>query len=90
MVDTVRLGKFLYLERIYHEYTQGYVSDVTNISDRTLRNIENGSAELHLDTYWTLCDLYGIPPELGFLFYHRSEIMENNIEILKPELTPTE
>ena len=55
MVDTVRLGNFLYLERMYHEYTQGYVSDVTNISDRTLRNIENGSAEPHLDTYHTAC-----------------------------------
>ena len=90
MVDTVELGKYLILKRISSSNTQSFVADVTNISERTLRYIESGSAQPHLDTYWTLCDFYGIPPELGFVFYRRSSDMENNLTILKLELTLAE
>ena len=90
MVNTVELGKFLFLKRVSHSYTQSFVADVTNISERTLRYIESGSAEPHLDTYWTLCDFYEIPPEMGYVFYRRSPDMENSLTILKPELTPME
>lgn len=90
MVDTVELGKFLFLNRISHSYTQSFVADVTNISERTLRYIESGDSEPHLDTYWTLCDFYGIPPEMGYVFYRRSPEMENNLAVLKVELSPVE
>jgi Helix-turn-helix. len=90
MVDTVKLGKLLFLERMSRSYTQSYVADVTTISERSLRYIESGNAEPHLDTYWTLCDLYEIPPEMGYAFYRRSPEMENNLAVLKPDLSPVE
>lgn len=86
MVDSVGLGKFLFLERISHAYTQAFVADITNISERTLRYIENGSVIPELNTYWTLCDLYGVPPEMGFAFYRRSPDMEHSMKILKKEM----
>ena len=87
MVDTVGLGNFLFLKRISCDYTQSFVADVTNISERTLRYIESGNAVPQLDTYWTLCDFYGIPPERGFMFYRRSKDMENNLSILQLKIT---
>ena len=90
MVDTVRLGNLLRLQRKSHAFTQSFVADITDISERALRYIESGNAEPELDTYWMLCDLYQMPPDYGYLFYHRSPEMENNLEILKPELTPVE
>lgn len=87
MVDTVGLGNFLFLKRISCDYTQSFVADVTNISERTLRYIESGNAAPQLDTYWTLCDFYGIPPERGFMFYRRSKDMENNLSILQLKIT---
>ena len=89
MVDTVGLGNFLFLKRLSLAYTQTFVADVTNISERTLRYIESGSVEPELDTYWTLCDFYGISPEKGFMFYRRSPDMENNLLILKQKMPST-
>lgn len=86
MVDSVGLGKFLFLKRISHAYTQTFVADMTNISERTLRYIESGSVIPELNTYWTLCDLYGISPEMGFAFYRRSPDMEHSMKRLKKEM----
>ena len=86
MVDTVGLGRFLYLLRISHHYTQSFVEDITDISERALRYIESGEAMPRLDTYWILCDLYGIDPALGYTFYYRSTVMKANMEIFSEQL----
>ena len=86
MIDTVELGKFLYLLRISHNYTQSFVEDITDISERALRYIESGEAMPRLDTYCILCDLYGIDPSFGFIFYYRSSVMKANMEIFADQI----
>jgi transcriptional regulator with XRE-family HTH domain len=75
------IGNFLRMLRERKKLSQETVAAIIGISDRTLRNIENGLTRAELNTIFKLCDLYGISGEEIWFFYNRDVEMQEALNI---------
>ena len=60
MIDTKKLGQILRDRRKERNLTQKEVAEILGISERSLRNIEQGKTVTDLDTLARMADLYDI------------------------------
>ena len=83
MVNTEELGDFLRKIRKERGLSQEEAAEMAEISEKTLRNLENGrTIDPELNTILKLCDVYKISPEEVKRFYVRTEYMEEAIKII--------
>ena len=60
MIDKIKLGQFLRERRRDKKLTQTETAEIIGISERSLRNIEQGKTITDLDTLSRMFDLYDI------------------------------
>lgn len=73
------IGIFLRIARDELRISQEDAAEVVGISDRTLRNIENGETVTDTETLFRFCDFYGISGIEIWLFYKRDPDMDQAI-----------
>lgn len=83
MVDVVALGIFLRIIREERGLTQSVVAELIGLSEKAIRNIENGESEPKLNTVLKMCDVYQIPGSEIMYFYSRSKEMEYLMKLFR-------
>lgn len=78
-MNYVDIGVFLRILRDELHISQEDAAEVIGISDRTIRNIENGVTETDMVTLFKFCDFYGISRYEICLFYDRDPAMDQAI-----------
>jgi len=66
-MDIKQIGTALKERRKFLKITQENLADISEISERTLRNIEKGLANPELESLMKLCEVLGLEIEVSII-----------------------
>ncbi len=82
MINFVSMGRILAAARKENHISQELAAELADVSVDTIRNIEHGNTFPRMETVFALWDIYGLPRDDIWDYFHRSNFVDEQLKKL--------